>query len=174
MKPELSRPLDVAALPDAGKTVEFAAGDAERAAVARRLGLLGLADLRVSGRVDVLRRGRSALLTGTLHAAVTQSCVVSLDPVEAVIEEPLRVRLLDAAEAAREAEEPDPDEDDVEILEDGAIDLGELAVQYLALALDPYPRRPDLADAGPSAEPETGENVVPGPFAVLKKLKDNA
>jgi hypothetical protein len=56
--------------------------------------------------------------------------------------------------------------DDVELVDDGAIDIGELAVQYLSLSLDPYPRKPD------ASWPATGAEAEPAsPFAVLRGLK---
>ena len=66
------------------------------------------------------------------------------------------------------------DIEDIELLGDGMVDLGEIAVQYLALALNPYPTSgSDIETKG------LGENVAilseeaareqSSPFAVLKK-----
>jgi uncharacterized metal-binding protein YceD (DUF177 family) len=180
---ELSRPLDVAGLPEGGKAIDFQADEAERQAIARRLGLAALNSLRVDGHVEPVKRGRIAVFEGTLQADVTQSCVVSLDPIQSRIDVPLRTELVNEAEAAeRESSDLEEEEEgDWEVVEDGAVDLGELAVQLLALSLDPYPKRPDLQDAPPvemgdgeaedSRENEASET---NPFAVLKKLKDKA
>jgi hypothetical protein len=58
------------------------------------------------------------------------------------------------------------DEDPPEPLDSGHIDLAALAVEFLALALDPFPRKPGavFADA-PDVETEGG------PFAALSALK---
>ena len=64
-----------------------------------------------------------------------------------------------------ESEDDDPDLPDEIPYPAGAIDLGEAAIQQLALALDPYPRRPDLPEAGEEL-PDT-----PHPFAALAALR---
>jgi len=48
----------------------------------------------------------------------------------------------------------------------GIIDLGEAAAEQLALALDPYPRKP-----GSSGVPETPEQEAGGPFGRLASLR---
>ena len=171
--PELSRPFDIVALPEGGRAVEITASEAERAAIARRLGLLGLGAFGVAGRLDPLRRGHSAVFGGRLTARVTQECIVSGDPVEAEIDEELYIRLLTEAEAdARTELDIEADEDDLEIAEAGMVDLGDIGVQYLALALDPYPRAPGAGDVVLPEEESGEESKRENPFAVLKKLKD--
>jgi len=49
------------------------------------------------------------------------------------------------------------------------IDLGELVVQELAVALDPYPRAPGAEVPEAYRPPEVEEES--GPFAALKVLK---
>jgi hypothetical protein len=170
---ELHRPFDVVSLPDGGRGIEITANDAERDAIARRLGLLALGDFSVRGRLDPLRRGRSAVFAARMTAAVTQECIVSGDPVDAAIDEEIHVRLLTEDEAEARAElDLDADEEDVETTEAGIVDLGDICVQYLALALDPYPRAPGAAAPEMPEEDDIGDSTVPNPFAVLKKLKD--
>ncbi|MBI1180548.1 MAG: DUF177 domain-containing protein [Alphaproteobacteria bacterium] len=180
---ELRRPVEIASLPEGGRDVAFTASSEECAAIAARLDLLDLADFRVSGRLEPLRRGRAARFEAHLSARVTQACVVSLDPVESRIEEDISTELVDEAEAeALAATDPEETEErDWEVLEEGAVDLGELAVQHLALALDPYPKRPDLQDeppvtarSGGQEEESEAEAADSNPFAVLKRLKDKA
>jgi hypothetical protein len=53
-----------------------------------------------------------------------------------------------------------------EPLQDGAIDLGAVATEFLILAVDPYPRRPGAVfDAPPAGDPAAH------PFAALAALK---
>ncbi len=109
-----------------------------------------------------------------MTAAVTQRCVVSLEPVDADIDETLQIRLVTEEQEQTSAElDLHPDEEDVEVVDAGLIDLGDICVQYLALALDPYPRRADLSDTEVPLPEEISEDVS-NPFAVLKKLKDKA
>ncbi|MDP2117169.1 MAG: DUF177 domain-containing protein, partial [Brevundimonas sp.] len=50
-------------------------------------------------------------------------------------------------------------------IENGQIDLGQYAVEQLALRLDPFPRKPGAEFVQPP------EPVEISPFAVLKRLK---
>ena len=103
---------------------------------------------------------------GEVSARITQTCVVSLEPFEVDVEEPVEARFLprDAKRPAPESgadEFVDPDEPD-EIV-DGRVDLGKLASEFLTLALDPYPRKPGAAFAPPADLAEEGS-----PFSGLK------
>ena len=60
---------------------------------------------------------------------------------------------------------PDPDHTSRSIL-DGRIDLGVLAAEFLALGLDPYPRKPGADFAAP-AEADISTD---SPFAALRQL----
>ena len=60
----------------------------------------------------------------------------------------------------------DEDEEPPEPLQDGKVDLGALANEFLLLGIDPYPRKPG-AEFAPPAAAEAGEH----PFAGLEALK---
>ncbi|MEN3950369.1 DUF177 domain-containing protein [Iodidimonas sp. SYSU 1G8] len=171
---EMHRPIDIGALTDSGRAIDFVASPEECAAIATRLEIVAVRDLRVLGRLDPVRKGATARFEARMTAAVTQRCVVSLDPVEADIDEMLHIRLVTEEQEQTSAElDLQPDEEDVEVVGAGLVDLGDICVQYLALALDPYPRRADLADTEVALPEEIAEDVS-NPFAVLKKLKDKA
>jgi uncharacterized metal-binding protein YceD (DUF177 family) len=133
---ELSRVVDVTK-PDRVYTITPT--EAERLAIAKRLGLVGLAEF--GGELQVKRgTGGTTIVRGTLKAEVTQSCVVTLEPVEACIAEEVVATFSEQAAADDELDWSD-DADAPEPMTDGKIDLGELLVQHLSLALDPYPRK---------------------------------
>ena len=172
---ELHRPIDLGGLLDSGRVVDITASADECAAIARRLGLVALRDFRAVGRLDVVRRGRVTSFDARLRATVTQTCIVTLEPVEAVIDETIEVRLLSQSETRAQQElDIDIEEDDIEITETGIVDVGDIAVQYLALALDPYPRSPGAAEVVLPVEGGDEETTPANPFDVLKKLKDKA
>jgi hypothetical protein len=52
----------------------------------------------------------------------------------------------------------------------GRIDLGALVAEFLALGLDPYPRKPGVEFAEPQGAAH--EPVGESPFAKLRGLKD--
>jgi len=171
--PVLSRPLKVDDIRD-GTGGDIATTDAELAAIAGMLDLVALKRLVLSYRVD--RVGSSRLrLTGQLQADVTQTCVVTLEPVEAQIDVPVAIEFWPAArveELERSAEETGGEGllDWPEAVVDGRIDLGPVVYETLATSLDPYPKRPDASfdRLQNVAAPADGKS---GPFAALAALK---
>ena len=145
----------------------------ERVALAERLDLVALNRLEATVRLRRLSKGRGAELDGTLSADVVQSCVVTLEPVPAVVTDRFRVRYVPDMDIAgqRPGGEIDVgyDEDDAEPLEGGAVDMGETVAQHLSLALDPYPRSPGAALPEDVAEEPLPEPAKPNPFIVLKQ-----
>ena len=66
------------------------------------------------------------------------------------------------------------DSDPPEPVEDGHIDLGAVAAEFLALGLDPYPRKPGIAFSGDglvAEQDEAPEEKPDNPFAALARLK---
>jgi len=165
-----NRTVRVEAVPKDGLTRTIEADPAERAALAELNRLPGVAKLTAT---FVLRRdGRGGVrVSGAVHAEFTQTCVVSLEPFEATLDEPVDVRFAPPAEegAARRAASGAPAEtvlldaeDAPDPIVDGRVDLGALAAEFMALGLDPYPRKPGVAFA-PPAEAATPES----PFEAL-------
>lgn len=154
--------------------VTFEANEAERAALARRFGVLGLKKLHVRARLTPEAGG--IYLDGGLEAEVTQACVVTLEPVDSTIASGFGVRYMspDAFAALgldKDGEEVlDADAEDVEPLPADGIDVGEVAAQYLVLSLEPYPRKEGVVLDRPKGDGEDTE-IRPNPFAVLKKLQ---
>jgi len=178
--PPFSRKLVVDSVGESGQRLVFEASEAECAALAEQDGLLGVRRLNVEA--EAIRRGRDRLLLrGHVEAVVTQTCVVTLEPFDTAIDEPFEVEFAPEAEAeaayaramaeieaapdkaAALAEQPDPPDPII----DGKIDVGALASEFLALGLDPYPRKPG-AQFEPIIE-DAGDK--PSPFAALAKLK---
>lgn len=94
--------------------------------------------------------GRGVAVTGEVSADVTQECVVSLEPVRSHVREIITVRFLPESEMENASEEVSDlsrevwieptEEDPPEGFNGRDIDLGAVAVEFLALGLDPYPR----------------------------------
>jgi uncharacterized metal-binding protein YceD (DUF177 family) len=165
---EFSRPLPVSRLGAGTVEQHVEANAAERGAIAARLGLRALQSLDGDMSVTARAGGRLIEVEGELHARVTQQCVVTLEPVENDIEERFLLRYTtDPGFAQSDEIVVDVEEEDTpEPVEGEALDLGEALVQQLALALDPYPRKP-----GAELEWREGGEEETNPFAVLKQLK---
>jgi len=167
-KAEFPRPVRIDSLGDGPRAIAIEADEAERAALARRFGLIGID--RVVARADVARAGEAITVRGRLQAQVTQACVASGEPIEAAVDEPFELRFLPDGAAGEEEIELDESDLDVIGYDGNAIDLGEAAAQTLALALDPFPRAPS-ADAA-LREAGVVDEEIAGPFGILKALKD--
>jgi hypothetical protein len=144
----------------------------ERARVARRLGILAVDRLAAALVVKNLGAGQFRV-EGPWEAEVQQACVVTLEPVadslSGRLEAAFEARDGSAGRAGSEVEIDPEGADPAEILPEAGIDLGELVVQELAVALDPYPR---VAGAEvPAAYKPPEEDEDKGPFAALKVLK---
>jgi uncharacterized metal-binding protein YceD (DUF177 family) len=167
---EFSRPLPLERLSHGPIEIEVSADARERAALARRFDLLALdrlsAVLRVSRAKGLIR------VDGHLDADVTQTCVVSLEPVQSEQHEDfVQLYTLDPAAAGSHEVAVEPGEEETpEPLGPEGLDLGEAVAQQLALALDPYPRAPGASPPEDLAEPET-EAPAKGPFEALRALK---
>lgn len=164
----LSRPQAVQSLPKGGQAVTFSASEAERAALAAFLDLPSVESLEAD---FLLRPARGGVhVTGTVRASLHQACVVTLEPFPTTVEEEVDVRYappealgpVTAKEVERRLDEEDPPEP----LTGGAIDLGALAAETVALGLDPFPRKP-----GVEAVDMTIGDVGESPFAALAALK---
>lgn len=159
-----SVPVAVSDVPAIGREVTIVADAATRTAVAAALGLRALPSLTAT--FDLSRQGREGLrVTGTVSATVGQTCVVTLEPIENEVVEPVDVVFSPGADIPA-GPDLEPLADAPEPLIGGVVDLGAVAVEFLALAIDPYPRKPDAEFRAPSSgEPRDS------PFAALAALK---
>ncbi|MEM8689385.1 MAG: DUF177 domain-containing protein [Pseudomonadota bacterium] len=167
-KAEFSRPFQVEDLTDGDLICELSADAAELAGLQARFGVDELTS--VSAHLTLAAQPEGAVkVSGTLRAALRQTCIISLEPVEETIEEAVAVLYLPQGQ-----DEPQDDGDfelDYETFDGSTLDLGELIAQQIAGAINPYPRRAG-AEFGNSGQlgdnaPEERDN----PFAVLQALK---
>lgn len=156
-----------------GERLDLIADDAERTAIARRLGLVSLD--RLEAHVCLSRTGDVVRAEGRLLACLDQSCVVTGDPVAAHVDEPFALLFTPEPEPGAPDEEIELGEADCDtVFHDGSvIDLGGAIADTLALSLDAYPRSAGADAALKEAGVLTEEQA--SPFAVLAKLrKDEA
>jgi uncharacterized metal-binding protein YceD (DUF177 family) len=171
MSPEFSRTVRIDTLGGGPRAIEIGANQDERAALARRFGLVSVE--RLSAEASLVRRGDEVFATGRLSAAVVQSCVATEEPVPAVIDEPFEIRFRPHPEGGGGEEEIELGEGELDVIfYDGAlIDVGEAAAETLALSLDPYPRSPAAEQALREAGVKSEEEAKPaGALAGLKDL----
>ncbi|MDH3703421.1 MAG: DUF177 domain-containing protein [Alphaproteobacteria bacterium] len=170
--PEFSRVLEVEKIVQDDVDLVIDATSEECQRIADRLDILGVERLSAKLQIQAVADGPAIRVDGRFAAQVVQRCVVSLERLATEIDEPLMVQFGPPAEAETELEFNVDDADPPEPLVDDRIDFGELVVQHLAVALDPYPQKsgaqpPDWCDGVDTME----NSRVDNPFSVLAALK---
>jgi hypothetical protein len=177
----LSFPVNVKRLPQKGLNIKIEADGRERDALRDFHGLEEVksfkADLQiVPWKKDGIR------VRGRVGADIVQSCVVTLEPVDAEID--AEIDSLFVPQDSRLARLPLDDNGELVISADGPdipetfsgdiLDAGAIAEEFFELAIDPYPRKVETASAAPVdmtvGTGETDEKPV-NPFASLKDWK---
>jgi Large ribosomal RNA subunit accumulation protein YceD len=156
---EFSRPLQVDRVPKLGSHERLTADSKECAALAARVGIPKIHSF--GGFLHVTPwRGGGLKIAGNLEAEVDQISVVSLETFTEKVNFPVERFFLPQRESQSTNEE------DVDVIENGSVDLGEVLAETLALELDPYPRQPGevFNDLIESVEPEKVS-----PFTKLKR-----
>jgi hypothetical protein len=164
----LGRRVMAEKLPREGLVISFAADAAQRADITAALGLPSVHAFAADLTAGPTSSGRYRV-TGEVKARIGQTCVLSGDDFDTDVTAPVDAVFADddrlAAPTKKEIERTLDDEDPPEPLDGGAIDLGALAVEFLALALDPFPKKPGAAFEAPETERDAS------PFAALAALK---
>jgi len=165
---EFARPQRVDTIGDDARTIEIDADAQERAALAKRFDLIGIEKL--TGKFTIRRDAAGIVAEGRVAAAVTQACSITGDPLPATVDEPVALRFVAEEDSGQDEVELGDSDIDVIPYDGGTIDLGEVAAETMALALDPFPRGPNaevvLKEAGVLSEEQAG------PFGVLAALRD--
>lgn len=152
-----------------GDRIDLVADEAERTAIAERLGLQSLE--RLEAHLTLARDGDRIRARGRLRASLEQSCVATGEPVAEHVDEPFDIMFVPEPRESRPDEEIELATQDCDIVfYDGAgIELGTAIADTLALSIEPYPRSAGaeaaLKDAGVMSEEQAS------PFAVLAKLR---
>jgi hypothetical protein len=169
------RMLAVEAVPDTGLDIMLCANETECAALADACGLVAVQTFEAG--FHVRKQGPERYeVSGVLHALVTQTCAVSLEPFETLVSVPIdgdfalgcpalgepaspKRTAGGAATFAGPQDPPDP-------IVNGQIDLGALAAEFLVLNLDLYPRKPGATFEDTNVGGEA--SGTDSPFAVLR------
>ena len=166
-RPEFSRKADIRQIDEA--PVRLIANEAERAALARRFDLVRID--RLEAELALAKDGAAITATGTLHAAIVQSCAISAEDLPGVIDQALVLRFVPAGP-------PPPPDAEIELAADApdeieftgtSFDLGEAVAQSLFLAIDWFAQGPEADRVRQSAG--LLDEAAAGPFAALAALK---
>jgi uncharacterized metal-binding protein YceD (DUF177 family) len=161
---------DVRLADEQGTEIVREAAPAELTAVAAALGVLSCDGLKVRYTLHPAGKTRY-VLTGVIELAVTQSCVVTLEPVATSKREEFSLELWprDDMPAIDAGVVEDLDDDDPEPIDGGLIAIGRLVLEHAACMIDPYPRKPGVAFSWVDQAAEASDSG--NPFAKLKGLR---
>lgn len=171
---EFSRPVSLRDVPPQGTAMSVEASPEECAALAKRFELVALSSF--TGRVELKPWRKAGLaLKGRFEAAVSQTCVVTLERLNHRITEEFELHFLPAEMIKRLEEEAAEkevvvdvqSEDSPEPLDGDGIDVGEVLAEQLSLSIDPYPRKQGVVFEPPQQASEPALK----PFAALEILK---
>ncbi|MEE4211231.1 MAG: DUF177 domain-containing protein [Parvularcula sp.] len=158
----LSHPVPLDRLDDEPRRASLEASAEDRALLKERYDVESVEFLR--GDLAVTRSGDIVRVTGTLKAELGRICGVSLEPMTEHIDETFDVEYRVGA-----AEDPvgelEADLDAPEPLTSDRIDLGDVLIEQLVLAMSPHPRKDDA-----QVPEDPGAGRESSPFDVLKDL----
>jgi uncharacterized metal-binding protein YceD (DUF177 family) len=173
----LSHIVSVARLPQKGMTVRLIASEQECKALAKEHTLQSVANFQATILVAKWRRD-GVRITGAITADIVQTCSITLEPLPTQIVTEIdamyvpensklaRPKLDDNGEMILDADGPDAPE----TFEGDQLDVGAIAEEFFALAIDPYPRK-EGAELELRAEPEEIMEIKVSPFAKLVDFK---
>lgn len=161
-----SHVVSVAELPPHGLDLKLVPDAAASDALARHAGVLGAE--YIAATLHLAPEGKEGVhLTGRLRATVRQTCGVTLEPFDAPLDEEIDIHFAPAGSYVRSEEDEENEVDPPDEIVDGRIDVGALVGEFLALGVDPYPRKP-----GAVFEPPAEDPAALSPFSALSRLKD--
>ncbi len=172
---EITLMADIPVVAKSGQTLHLAANARERRDLSVRIEVPGLlkfeADFSASRQAPGIYQ-----VKGKVQAEMVQTCVRTLEPIKTSVDEAFSITLMAKRIYADYLEEVEEGEiEDIEMLTDEEVNLGEIAVQYLSLFVDPYPAGegpPEEKDLGHKATLQSEDSHIEAtsPFAILKKL----
>jgi len=174
IEPPLRRMFELGGLSQAGAVVTVEADPEQRVGLAQWAGVDSVE--RLVGTITLHRLSQTRFsYEADLTADVTQSCVVTLEPVASHISRQIARELQlaprlppDLQQTAVELTLSAGDDDVPETLTNLNYDLAAPLLEEFVLGIDPYPRKDGAALALP-VEPEVPQS---SPFAALKTLKN--
>ncbi|MGC6511589.1 MAG: YceD family protein [Parvibaculales bacterium] len=168
-KPEFSREVELKKIPQNGMRFDETAIQEELTALAARYRLEAVLRFHVEAELSSWRK-KGIQAQGKVSATLRQTCVVTLEVFDQQLEENFNTLFLPARMIH---DSDDPDADVPEAMTDGIADIGELAVQVLALGIDPHPRKPDAEFQFQGKAADAPVEEKDNPFQALKDLYDS-
>jgi hypothetical protein len=181
-------PVHVDSIPSKGKDCPIQASLEQCQAIAKRLDIQAVNSLAANVHLTLQNGGHIVYISGNFTAEITQNCVVTLQPIVSQIQDNFEAWYADHDKAipfnrAKHTQKSIEDgleiqmleeHDDPEPLVDSQVDIGEVVIQFLSLAINPYPRvegTEEAVMAPVKTVSSDGTGTRPNPFAALKNWR---
>ncbi len=176
----LSFPVSVGRLPQKGLNVKIEANARELETLRDFHELLDVKSFKADLQIVPWKKD-GVRVRGEVHAEIVQSCIVTLEPIEAKVDAEIdtifvpensrlaRLPLDENGELIISAEGPDIPE----TFSGDTLDAGAIAEEFFELAIDPYPRKEGVESVPPVVVQYGDDDVEKpaNPFAALKDWK---
>ena len=180
---EFSRIFDLDKVTKKSSKINIETNSEERLKLAKRFSIPNVVSLKADCSIEKLDQNKSGnfRLSVSMHAQLVRQCVVTLNDINESIEENFSIVFIinsqnNEISADEKVVEFAVDDDDIELIDDYKIDLGEYVAEYLSLSMSSYPRQAEvsgkehgfkiLEENEVASEPEKRN-----PFNVLESLK---
>lgn len=171
MQKEFSYPLTVAELPLSEQRYRLEASSSDLSLLARILQVREVKSFTADFRVKPDHHTSVLSVSGHIKAELVLQSVVSLEDFPRLYDFDFATLFDTRATLESQKEDGDDwDKDTPEIVVGGKIDLGDIAVEQVALRLDDYPRKPG-EEFSFGSEFDDADAAAENPFAVLARLK---
>jgi len=170
--------VDVTRLPAKGRWIKFVATDDELKAISRHFDLVSLENMKADLLVVPWRRV-GVEVSGRISATYSQSCVLSFEIIQQNLSEDVTLSYVPEGSPLAKPELDssgemviDPESEDLpEEFSGSTIDISQSILECLTLAIDPFPRLPDVRMPDKYAPDPDIDDQPKSPFAVLAQLK---
>ncbi|MEM9421004.1 MAG: YceD family protein [Pseudomonadota bacterium] len=162
--PSFERKVDVADVSGDAVSVVLSLAETDAPALAQFLEVPAVGMLR--GEADLLKHGALITVQGRIEASLTRECVATLEQLTELVDEHFIVTYSIDAPVADFPDEVEADLDMPEPIEGGVLEMRDVFLEQLVLAMDPHPRK-----EGAEAIADPGAGATISPFSVLADLK---
>jgi hypothetical protein len=183
---ELFYPVNAESIPANGRNVHLSASPEQMKKIAERLDVQGIKDLQADLKLETQNGGHILFISGNFKAKVTQESVVTMKLVDDEVADNIEAWFADHDKAlpfirvkhqVKSVEDGDEaqmleEKDDPEPLTNGQVDLGEVVIQFLSLAINRFPRENNnYENIEADVKGPKEATLRPNPFAALKNWR---
>lgn len=116
------------------------ASEEECSKLASRFNLIKLEKLEATFCINLWSEAKSYAIKGVIESIVIQECIITLKEIRNKLYFPIEIILLPKSHKLLHSDYITNNHIDYEPINSNVVNLGEIAAQYLSIAIDPYPK----------------------------------